>query len=91
MRTPRCRCCLVLPGDRSDPWEGLIQDARPIIHHQDALPRLEGGKRRKRGKVGAMPVEGSEVFPPLPPEVVALLQVHSRRIDFIHRSPHARD
>jgi hypothetical protein len=56
----------------------LTTPANPEHHHHhippEAPPRL-GGKRRRGEKSEAMPVEGSEVFPPLPEPVVALLQV----------------
>lgn len=56
---------------RPTPIKPIPQPPRTL---PDAAPLLK--PRRKRGKADtSMPVEGSEVFPPLPPEVLALLQV----------------
>lgn len=48
-----------------------------LLRDRDADAGAKASKRRRRQQETApssMPVEGSEVFPPLPPQVVALLQ-----------------
>ncbi len=65
--------CAWLAGTVLTSWPPLP----PPPTHTDTPPRL-GGKRRRGDKAGPMPVEGSEVFPPLPEPVVALLQVPYR-------------